>query len=55
MKYITKTELQMFLDCALSYFEYLAKAFFHKLPTVLCKVKEHIDHFLLSYMIIILG
>ncbi|CAM9508974.1 unnamed protein product, partial [Ectocarpus sp. 13 AM-2016] len=38
VKYITKTELQMFLDCALHYFEYMSKAFFHKLPTVLCKI-----------------
>ncbi|KAG5190221.1 hypothetical protein JKP88DRAFT_175957 [Tribonema minus] len=38
VKYVTRTELQMFLDCALHYFEYLAKAFFHKLPTVLCKI-----------------
>eukprot|EP00903_Cladosiphon_okamuranus_P005970 g5894.t1 len=38
VKFITKTELQMFLDCALHYFEYMSKAFFHKLPTVLCKI-----------------
>jgi 1-phosphatidylinositol-3-phosphate 5-kinase len=40
VKYITRTELQMFLDCALSYFDYLAKTFFHRLPTVLCKVSS---------------
>ncbi|CAM9521296.1 unnamed protein product, partial [Laminaria digitata] len=38
VKFITKTELQMFLDCALHYFEFMSKAFFHKLPTVLCKI-----------------
>ena len=32
------TELQMFLDCANAYFEYLSKSFFHGLPTVLCKI-----------------
>lgn len=31
-------ELDMFLDCAPAYFEYLSKAFFHGLPTVLCKI-----------------
>jgi hypothetical protein len=25
-------------DCAPAYFEYLSKAFFHGLPTVLCKI-----------------
>lgn len=38
VKCISKTELQMFLDCAPAYFEYLSKAFFHGLPTVLCKI-----------------
>merc|ERR1712161_92250 len=38
IKCISRTELQMFLDCAPAYFEYLSKAFFHGLPTVLCKV-----------------
>lgn len=38
IKYISRTELQMFLDCAPAYFEYLSKAFFHGLPTVLCKI-----------------
>ena len=28
----------MFLDCAPAYFEYLSKAFFHGLPTMLCKI-----------------
>uniref|UniRef100_A0A7S1Z8Z8 1-phosphatidylinositol-3-phosphate 5-kinase n=1 Tax=Ditylum brightwellii TaxID=49249 RepID=A0A7S1Z8Z8_9STRA len=37
-KCISRTELQMFLDCAPAYFEYLSKAFFHGLPTVLCKI-----------------
>ena len=37
-KSISRTELQMFLDCAPAYFEYLSKAFFHGLPTVLCKI-----------------
>lgn len=31
IKYISRTELQMFLDCAPAYFEYLSKAFFHGL------------------------
>jgi len=38
VKMISRTELQMFLDCAPAYFEYLSKAFFHGLPTVLCKI-----------------
>mmetsp|Transcript_59378 Transcript_59378/g.145265 ORF Transcript_59378/g.145265 Transcript_59378/m.145265 type:complete len:2104 (+) Transcript_59378:138-6449(+) len=38
IKHISRTELQMFLDCAPAYFEYLSKAFFHGLPTVLCKI-----------------
>ncbi|CAM9558075.1 unnamed protein product [Chrysoparadoxa australica] len=38
VKYITRTELQMFLDSATSYFEYMARAYFHNLPTVLCKI-----------------
>lgn len=38
VKCISRTELQMFLDCAPAYFEYLTKAFFHGLPTVLCKI-----------------
>ena len=32
VKSISRTELQMFLDCAPAYFEYLSKAFFHGLP-----------------------
>jgi 1-phosphatidylinositol-3-phosphate 5-kinase len=35
IKCISRTELGMFLDCAPAYFEYLSKAFFHGLPTVL--------------------
>lgn len=31
IKCISRTELQMFLDCARAYFEYLCKAFFHGL------------------------
>ena len=38
IKCISRTELQMFLDCSPAYFEYLSKAFFHGLPTVLCKI-----------------
>jgi 1-phosphatidylinositol-3-phosphate 5-kinase len=38
VKCISRTELQMFLDCAPAYFEYLSKAFFHGLPTCLCKI-----------------
>jgi hypothetical protein len=37
IKCISRTELQMCLDCVPAYFEYLSKAFFHGLPTVLCK------------------
>lgn len=38
IKCISRTELQMFLESAPAYFEYLSKAFFHGLPTVLCKI-----------------
>jgi hypothetical protein len=38
VKHITRTELQMFLDFAPAYFEYMAKAFYHGLPTTLCKI-----------------
>lgn len=38
VKVISKVELQMFLDFAPAYFEYMAKAYYHNLPTVLCKV-----------------
>ena len=38
VKQITRTELQMFLDYAPAYFEYMAKHFFHGMETVLCKV-----------------
>lgn len=38
IKVISKVELQMFLDFAPAYFEYMAKAYYHNLPTVLCKV-----------------
>ena len=38
IKQIQRVELQMFLDFAPAYFEYMAKAYYHNLPTVLCKV-----------------
>jgi 1-phosphatidylinositol-3-phosphate 5-kinase len=38
VKCISRTELQMFLDCAPAYFDYLSRAFFHGVPTVLCKI-----------------
>jgi len=38
VKQITRTELQMFLEYAPAYFEYLSKAFFHCYATVLVKV-----------------
>lgn len=38
VKYITRTELQMFLDFAPAYFEYMQKVFYLGLPTILCKV-----------------
>ena len=38
VKVISKVEMQMFLEFAPAYFEYQSKAFFHSLPTVLCKI-----------------
>jgi len=38
VKQITRTELQMFLEYAPAYFEYLSKAFFHRYSTLLVKV-----------------
>ena len=38
VKTISRTELQMFIECAPAYFEYMSKSFFHGLPTVLCKI-----------------
>jgi len=38
VKVISRVELQMFLDFAPAYFEYMAKAFYRDLPTVLCKI-----------------
>mmetsp|Transcript_21134 Transcript_21134/g.73006 ORF Transcript_21134/g.73006 Transcript_21134/m.73006 type:complete len:1779 (-) Transcript_21134:904-6240(-) len=38
VKQITRTELQMFLEYAPAYFEYLSKSFFHKYDTLLVKV-----------------
>ena len=38
VKQITRTELQMFLECAPAYFEYLSKSFFHNYHTYLVKV-----------------
>jgi hypothetical protein len=38
VKHITRTELQMFLEFAPAYFDYMAKAFYHGLPTTLCKI-----------------
>lgn len=38
VKIISRVELQMFLDFAPAYFEYMAKAFYRDLPTVLCKI-----------------
>lgn len=38
IKCISRTELQMFLESAPAYFEYLSKTFFQPLPTVLCKI-----------------
>lgn len=38
VKQITRTELQMFLEYAPAYFEYLSKVFFHEYPTILVKV-----------------
>eukprot|EP01038_Epipyxis_sp_PR26KG_P010221 gene10221-13751_t len=38
VKVISRVELQMFLEFAPAYFEYMAKAYYHNLPTVLCKI-----------------
>jgi len=38
VKCISRTELQMFLDCAPAYFDYISRAFFHGMHTVLCKI-----------------
>ena len=38
VKCISRTELQMFLDCAPAYFKYMSKAFFQGLPTMLSKI-----------------
>lgn len=38
VKCISRVELQMFLDFAPAYFEYIFKAHYHNLPTVLAKV-----------------
>jgi hypothetical protein len=38
VKVISRTELLMFNDFAPAYFEYISKALFHALPTVLCKI-----------------
>jgi len=38
VKHITRTELQMFLESALAYFEYLSKALFQKSASLLIKV-----------------
>jgi 1-phosphatidylinositol-3-phosphate 5-kinase len=38
IKVISRVELQMFLDFAPAYFEYMAKAYYQYLPTVMCKI-----------------
>lgn len=38
VKLISNTELQMFLDFAPAYFEYMSKALYHRLPTALVKI-----------------
>jgi 1-phosphatidylinositol-3-phosphate 5-kinase len=38
VKHITKTEFQMFIDCAPAYFEYMAQVLFHGRVSVLVKV-----------------
>ena len=38
IKVIPRVELQMFIEFAPAYFEYMAKAFYHHLPTVLSKI-----------------
>jgi len=38
IKHFSHTELQMFLDFAPAYFEYMTKALYHRLPSLLCKI-----------------
>ncbi|ORX50232.1 hypothetical protein DM01DRAFT_1099952 [Hesseltinella vesiculosa] len=38
LKQISKYEMDAFVKFAHSYFQYLSEAFFHELPTVLCKI-----------------
>ena len=38
VKVISRVELQMFLEFAPAYFEYMAKAFYNNIPTALCKI-----------------
>ena len=38
IKHISRTELNMFLDFALNYFDYLGRVIFHGLPSVLCRI-----------------
>ena len=38
LQVISRVELQMFLEFAPAYFEYMAKAFYNNIPTVLCKI-----------------
>eukprot|EP00743_Colponemidia_sp_Colp-15_P004545 GILK01004899.1.p1 GENE.GILK01004899.1~~GILK01004899.1.p1 ORF type:complete len:1879 (+),score=385.22 GILK01004899.1:797-5638(+) len=38
IKHISRTELKMFVETGLSYFEYMFKAFYHNVPTLLCKI-----------------
>jgi hypothetical protein len=38
LKYVGKTEAQMFLNFAPSYFAYMAKVCFHRLPSLLVKI-----------------
>jgi len=38
IKVISLVELRMFNEFAPAYFEYMAKAYYHQLPTVLCKI-----------------
>ena len=38
LKVISRVELQMFLEFAPAYFEYMSTAFFDNRPTILCKI-----------------
>lgn len=38
LKYVSQSEMRMFLEMAPNYFAYISKACFHNLPSVLCRI-----------------